>query len=563
MSWPPFVLLVVLFSLFSPVISQRVGPRGRLLPGRWLSICSHLRQLLYRFSFFCLFFFFSEQVSPSVAGRPRGARSTASTGFRTRFSVPRCLKDPLPLRRLPGSLHRPHLPIPPLGRPPSVLLHHPDRARYKVPHPHQLLLRRRQWAARSSRLRPDCGWNPLGRREHDGGLRDEHVVLLRRSLQGQGSRIRLCLGGNNYTDSDPFISALEMIILEGSVYNSTDFDQYALGLVARSSFGHSGPLFRYPNDTFNRYWQPFVDRTETIRGSSNVSDSELWNLPPRSIFETALVVNRAESMQLQWPHFSLPNASYYIALYFANPSSESSRALDVSINGINFYNNLRVTSSGICIFASKWVLSGATRIILAPSAGSNLPPLINGGEVFSLVKLGGLTESRDVLALEALKKSFVNPPPDWSGDPCLPHEYSWTGIKCSGNSRIRVVKLNLSTMNLSGTLSPEISKLTGLNEIYFSLECLFANFDMILLITQQAGNNNISGQIPNLSRLRNLAKLHLQGNNFSGVLPPSLGRLSNLRELFVEKNRLRGKIPASLLGDGLTFRYLPGNNLSP
>ncbi|CAA7405980.1 unnamed protein product [Spirodela intermedia] len=362
--------------------------------------------------------------------------------------------------------------------------------------------------------------------------------------KARGSRIRLCLGGNNYTDSDPFISALEMIILEGSVYNSTDFDKYALGLVARSSFGHSGPLFRYPNDTFNRYWQPFVDRTETIRGSSNVSNSELWNRPPRSIFETALVVNRAESMQLQWPHFSLPNASYYIALYFADPSSESSRALDVSINGINFYNNLRVTSSGICIFASKWVLSGATRITLAPSAGSNLPPLINGGEVFSLVKLGGLTESRDVLALEALKKSFVNPPPNWSGDPCLPHEYSWTGIKCSGNSRIRVVKLNLSTMNLSGTLSPEISKLTGLNEI-------------------KLGNNNISGQIPNFSRLRNLAKLHLQGNNFSGVLPPSLGRLSNLRELFVEKNRLRGKIPASLLGDDLTFRYLPGNNLSP
>lgn len=104
-------------------------------------------------------------------------------------------------------------------------------------------------------------------------------------------------------------------------------------------------------------------------------------------------------MQLQWPHFSLPNASYYIALYFANPSSESSRALDVSINGINFYKNLPVTSSGICIFASKWVLSGSTRISLAPSDGSNLPPLINGGEVFSLVELGGLTASTDGLIL--------------------------------------------------------------------------------------------------------------------------------------------------------------------
>lgn len=62
--------------------------------------------------------------------------------------------------------------------------------------------------------------------------------------KARGRRIRLCLGGNNYTDSDPFISALEIIILERSVYNSTDFDKYALGLVQRSSFGHSGSIFR-------------------------------------------------------------------------------------------------------------------------------------------------------------------------------------------------------------------------------------------------------------------------------------------------------------------------------
>ena len=57
-------------------------------------------------------------------------------------------------------------------------------------------------------------------------------------------RIRLCLGGNSYTDSDPFISSIEMIILKDSLYNSTDFGRYAMGLVSRSSFGHRGQLFR-------------------------------------------------------------------------------------------------------------------------------------------------------------------------------------------------------------------------------------------------------------------------------------------------------------------------------
>ena len=121
----------------------------------------------------------------------------------------------------------------------------------------------------------------------------------------------------------------------------------------------------------------------------------MWNLPPQSIFDSALVGNVIEPMNFQWPQFSLPNSSYYIALYFADSSPESSRALDVTINGIPFSSNLRLSSSGMCVFASKWVLYGSTVITVAPSSGSNLPPLINGGEVFSLVELGGLTLSRD------------------------------------------------------------------------------------------------------------------------------------------------------------------------
>ncbi|XP_078435728.1 leucine-rich repeat (LRR) family protein [Wolffia australiana] len=359
----------------------------------------------------------------------------------------------------------------------------------------------------------------------------------------RGRIIRLCLGGNDYTDSDPFISSIETIILEESVYNSTDFDRYALALVARNSFGQSGSIFRYPNDRFNRIWHPFVDQAETIRYSSNVSNLELWNLPPQSIFEYGLVVDGATPRQFQWPLLSLPNASFYIALYFAATSSRSSEILDVSINGVAFSRNLRVTSSGACVFSSQWVLSGPTVISLAASDGSEHSPLVNGGEIFSLLKLGGLTLSRDVFAMEAVKRSLVNPPSNWAGDPCLPVDFSWTGVTCAGDSVVRVIGLNLTGMNISGTISPEIAVMSGLAEIIL-------------------GNNSLSGEIPDLNRLRNLEKLHLQNNNFTGPLPSSLADLSDLRELYVENNRLRGPIPSGLRRNSLNFRYLPGNNLS-
>lgn len=60
----------------------------------------------------------------------------------------------------------------------------------------------------------------------------------------QGKTMSLCIGSNSFTDSDPFISALEFLILGGSLYNTTNFTKFGLGLVARNSFGYSGPPIR-------------------------------------------------------------------------------------------------------------------------------------------------------------------------------------------------------------------------------------------------------------------------------------------------------------------------------
>jgi len=46
-----------------------------------------------------------------------------------------------------------------------------------------------------------------------------------------------------------------------------------------------------------------------------------------------------------------------------------------------------------------------------------------------------------VIALQRVKESLRNPPLDWSGDPCVPRQYSWTGITCSEGPRIRIVTL--------------------------------------------------------------------------------------------------------------------------
>ncbi|XP_058077668.1 probable LRR receptor-like serine/threonine-protein kinase At5g59680 [Magnolia sinica] len=362
----------------------------------------------------------------------------------------------------------------------------------------------------------------------------------------KGRTMSICVGRNTYTDSEMFISTLELLLVGNSLYNSTDFSMYGLTTVARHNFGYGGPVLRFPDDQFDRFWRPFTDSNTAITSPGNASASGIWNLPPSKVFDTALTTDQVKPMELQWPPVSLPNSNYSIALYFADNRgnlSADSTVFNVSINGIEFYHNLKPTPSGVAVFVTQWPLSGLTKLVLTPAAGSNLGPLISAGEVFGILVLGGRTVTRDIIALEGLRKNLQNSPLVWNGDPCLPREYSWTGITCSEGSLVRVVALNLSNMGLSGSLSQGISNLTALTDILL-------------------GNNNLSGPIPDLSPLRRLERLHLQDNQLSGEIPPSLGNIVRLRELFLQNNNLTGEVPSSLKGKSGLNLQTSGNQFS-
>ncbi|XP_073026722.1 probable LRR receptor-like serine/threonine-protein kinase At5g59680 [Primulina eburnea] len=363
-----------------------------------------------------------------------------------------------------------------------------------------------------------------------------------------GKNLSVCLASNTYTDSDPFISALEVVLLMDQLYNSTDFKAYSLSLVARHKFGYDGPYIEYPDDLFNRYWQPFGENTFPPSSSGELAVSGIWNLPPVKVFHSRLSKSPSEPLVLPWPPGILQSAEYYIALYFADDQtsvSGSSRMVDITINGVTYYNNLSVTPAGLVVFANQWPLSGITNLTLTATLGSSAGPLINAGEAFRLLPSGGKTLPRDVIAMIDLRNSFKHPPADWNGDPCLPPRYSWTGVTCTEGPRIRVATLNLTSTGLSGSISPSIFRMTALTSILL-------------------GNNSLSGTIPDLSSLIGLEILHLEDNKLSGLIPESLGTLTKLREVFLQNNNLTGQVPSNLAGKpGLTLRYSGNPFLTP
>ncbi|HOW40693.1 MAG TPA: C10 family peptidase [Bacteroidales bacterium] len=102
---------------------------------------------------------------------------------------------------------------------------------------------------------------------------------------------------------------------------------------------------------------------------------------------------------------------------------------------------------------------------------------------------------------------------------------SWHGVDVL-NGRVR--HLILTDNNLTGTIPPEIGKLTGLTYLNLAI-------------------NNLTGEIPEqIGLLTNLMDLTLSLNKLTGTIPESIGNLHNLRMLSLAINKLTGNIPETL-----------------
>ncbi|PHT97435.1 hypothetical protein BC332_33647 [Capsicum chinense] len=375
----------------------------------------------------------------------------------------------------------------------------------------------------------------------DGGSSYYELVMV-----AHNKVLSVCFARNEHTTSDPFISAIEVLYLDDSLYNTTDFAKYALVTLARHSFGSHDTII-FPDDKFNRRWDEFVDINPVVTSHVPVTPTTFWNMPPAQVFENSVTASRGKSLVVNWPKFMLPKTYYYIALYFQDnrtPSPYSWRVFDVLVNGVMFFKNLNVTTSGVTVYSTAWPLEGNTTITMAPAINSPVGPIIAAGELFQLLPLAGITLTRDVVVMEDLRESFDKEPRDWHGDPCLPTDKSWTGVECSSGANPRITSLNLTNVGITGSLPPSISRLTALSHLWL-------------------GSNKLTGEIPDLSSLQSLETLHLEDNQLQGPIPESLGKLPKLREVFLQNNHLKGSIPGSLKNkNGINLKVSPGNEVS-
>ncbi|KAJ9670119.1 hypothetical protein PVL29_026583 [Vitis rotundifolia] len=148
-------------------------------------------------------------------------------------------------------------------------------------------------------------------------------------------------------------------------------------------------------------------------------------------------------------------------------------------------------------------------------------------------------------ALYALKNSLnasTKQLMDWNPNQVNP--CTWSNVICDPNNN--VISVTLSSMQLSGSLSPKIGILNTLSTLTLQ-------------------GNGITGEIPKeLGNLSNLTTLDLENNRLTGEIPATLGNLKKLQFLILNQNNLTGSIPKTLstLQSSLINLQLASNHLS-
>ncbi|XP_016665893.2 LRR receptor-like serine/threonine-protein kinase GSO1 isoform X2 [Gossypium hirsutum] len=144
----------------------------------------------------------------------------------------------------------------------------------------------------------------------------------------------------------------------------------------------------------------------------------------------------------------------------------------------------------------------------------------------------------------------------------------WIGVSC-GIIHERVIALNLTSMNLRGTIPPYLGNLSFL----LSLDLSRNNFYGLLpkelgqlhrLKILQLSFNSLNGEIPSwLGNLHRVQRLQMTNNTFTGRIPQTLVNMFNLEILNLRFNQLSGQVPSSIFKiSSLKIINLFSNSLS-
>ncbi|XP_058209726.1 probable leucine-rich repeat receptor-like serine/threonine-protein kinase At3g14840 isoform X7 [Rhododendron vialii] len=140
-------------------------------------------------------------------------------------------------------------------------------------------------------------------------------------------------------------------------------------------------------------------------------------------------------------------------------------------------------------------------------------------------------------------------------------------VTCTCNATVcNIIRIALKAQDLPGTLPPELTRLTHLQDIDLTRNYLSGTIplewgSMMELKKISLLGNRITGRIPKeLANINTLAIITVEFNQLSGPIPPKLGSLPHLEQLHLTSNYFTGELPKELANLTTLKEFLIGSN---
>ncbi|CAA7404351.1 unnamed protein product [Spirodela intermedia] len=301
----------------------------------------------------------------------------------------------------------------------------------------------------------------------------------------QGDTLWVCLINTN--KGTPLISTIQMRQFPDFLYPHANASQ-SLHLRRRFNFGTEAPL-RYPEDPYDRIWKGLVGSFPVINTTRRVetTPTDHFQVPSR-VLETAISSRNISVGLAISAAVGNQDDVVYAVLHFAELQNLSrhnqTRIMDIRGKGsaeaiLRSYSPPFLKAAHVRITNAAVGQTGIYNISLIPSNASTLPPMINAMESFLVRKVDELpTDLGDVRAIQGIRSAYKLKR-NWQGDPCMPKDYVWDGLRCDyydGVDTPRIISLNLSSSGLVGGIPPSIANLTALTTLDLSNNSLSGMF---------------------------------------------------------------------------------------
>ncbi|XP_048139366.1 receptor-like protein kinase At3g21340 [Rhodamnia argentea] len=236
--------------------------------------------------------------------------------------------------------------------------------------------------------------------------------------------------------------------------------------------------------------------------------NDAYKVPPKVLMTATLVQNVTDPLILSW-NSANSTTVWYIYFHFVELQLQKGllglfRELAVYVQDI-YVDTIMLENLKPVTVASLPIRGHVLNLTVSTTARSSLPPLLNAVEIFTVALLPNTpTFLDDFNSMYDVKKIYRVIRASWQGDPCVPPQYSWSGLNCSYDGSPRIVSLNLSSSGLKGLIATSISNLTA-------------------VVSLDLSDNSLIGSVPEfLAQMPSLKVLNLSGNNLNGSVPRTL-----------------------------------------